>query len=226
MLDSAAKRIERELPDDALVLDVGGWARPFARADWVIDLMPHATRHIYGAADPQAERFSAATWVQRDICAREPWPFDDGQFAFVICAQTLEDIRDPIWVCEEMARVGRAGYVEVPARAQEMTWAIQGEWTGWGHHRWLCDIDPGSSSIRFTFKHHVVHAPQFRLPAGTVPAAPTEATVQQLWWNGALHAHEHVDFEPGALDRELLAFREAHLPPRAQRRIARRWRRP
>ena len=226
MLDSAAQRIGRELPDDALVLDVGGWARPFARADWVIDLMPYDTRHVYGAADPHAERFGPDTWVQRDICAREPWPFDDGQFAFVICAQTLEDIRDPVWVCEEMARVARAGYVEVPTRAQEMTWGIQGEWTGWGHHHWLCDVDARTSSIRFTFKHHVVNAPRFRLPAGTVSAAPTEATVQQLWWEGALHAHEHLDFEPGALDRELLAFRDAHGPPRRRRRIARPWRRP
>ncbi len=35
-----------ELSDDALVLDVGGWAAPLNRADWVIDLMPYETRGV------------------------------------------------------------------------------------------------------------------------------------------------------------------------------------
>jgi hypothetical protein len=217
MLDSAAQRIRRDLPDDALVLDVGGWAHPFGRADWVIDLMPYATR---GPADG-AERFGAGTWVQRDVCAREPWPFADGQFAFAVCAHTLEDLRDPIWVCEELARVARAGYVEVPSRAQEMTWRIQGDWSGWSHHRWLCDVDQEAGSISFTFKHHVVHAEHFRLPQGSVPAALSADTVRQLWWEGGLEAREHLDFEPGALDRELFAFRAAHVPSAPRRR---RWR--
>ncbi|MBN1527599.1 MAG: hypothetical protein JW895_00955, partial [Thermoleophilaceae bacterium] len=130
MLDSATERIRRELPGDALVLEVGGWARPFSRADWVIDLMPYETRGLYGTPDPEPERFTADTWVQRDLCEREPWPFADGQFAFAVCSHTLEDLRDPVWVCHELARVARAGYVEVPGRVQEMTWAIQGEWTG------------------------------------------------------------------------------------------------
>ena len=95
----------RRLPDEAVVLDVGGWAAPLERADWVIDLMPYETRGLYRRAEPQPERFTADTWVVRDICAREPWPFADDQFDFVVCAQTLEDIRDPVWVCEESGDV-------------------------------------------------------------------------------------------------------------------------
>jgi hypothetical protein len=224
MLDSAAQRIRRDLPDDALVLDVGGWAYPLDRADWVIDLMPYETRGLYGEAASGEERFDASTWVVHDICAREPWPFADGQFAFAVCGHTLEDVRDPIWVCQEMARVARAGYIEVPSRAQEMTWGIQGDWTGWGHHHWLCDVDQDTSSIRFLFKHHIVHSRHFRLPEGSMPAELTEKTVQQLWWDGELHAHEHLDFEHGALDRELLAFRAAHAPAPTRRRIPRPWR--
>ena len=34
-----ASALER-LPEHGLLLDVGGWARPLARADWVIDLGP------------------------------------------------------------------------------------------------------------------------------------------------------------------------------------------
>ena len=70
------------IPDDGLVLDVGGWAKPLARADWVIDLLPYETRGLYGEAT--GERFSAATWVQHDICSRDPWPFADDQFDYAV----------------------------------------------------------------------------------------------------------------------------------------------
>src|ERR671932_207319 len=104
-------RLEREIPDDALVLDVGGWITPFTRADWVIDVMPYATRGQIGRQGAGSERFSAETWVQRDICDREPWPFEDKQFDFVLCGHTLEDVRDPIGVCSELVRVAKAGYI-------------------------------------------------------------------------------------------------------------------
>ena len=82
MLDTSRERILREVPDDALVLDIGGWAKPFPRADWVVDMKDYATRGQWGR-EPGEERFSADTWVQRDVCAAEPLPFEDGQFDFV-----------------------------------------------------------------------------------------------------------------------------------------------
>ena len=100
MLESGARAILDRLSDEDLVLDVGGWADPFVRADWVLDLMPYETRgslrrRARGARPERA--LQPATWVQRDICDREPWPFADEQFDFAICAQTLEDVRDPVW---------------------------------------------------------------------------------------------------------------------------------
>src|SRR5919198_3858549 len=135
MLRSSLERILR-LPDDAAVLDVGGWAKPLPRADWVLDLMPYETRGLYGELDPAAERFSAETWVELDMCERTPWPFTDGQFDLAVCSHTLEDVRDPIWVCSELIRVARAGYIEVPSRLEEQAHGFQGPWVGWGPHRW------------------------------------------------------------------------------------------
>src|SRR5690349_19471584 len=102
MLSGTSARLLSWLPDDAVGLAVGGWARPFARADWVLDLMPYETRGLYGyeQGDRSQERFSPDTWIVRDMCAREPWPFSDSQFDFAICSHTLEDIRDPVWVCQ------------------------------------------------------------------------------------------------------------------------------
>jgi len=130
VLSASRERVEA-LPGGARVLDVGGWAAPLARADSVLDIMPWETRGLYGDADPAAERFDAQTWVQRDICSREPWPFADGAFDFVVCSHTLEDVRDPIWVCCELSRVARAGYVEVPSRLVEQSRGVQGDWVGW-----------------------------------------------------------------------------------------------
>ena len=138
MLESSASAIAQRLDADALVLDVGGAARPFPRADWILDLIPYEARGQLGwDGDRRAERFGPDTWVQRDICDREPWPFADRQFDFAICSHTLEDVRDPVWAARELQRVAAAGYIEVPALREELTYGIQGPWVGWGHHHWL-----------------------------------------------------------------------------------------
>lgn len=202
MLPSATERILRELPDDAVVLDVGGWAEPFARADWVIDLMPYATRGLYGApVDPAAERFGEATWVVRDVCDRDPWPFADGQFDFAICSQTLEDLRDPVGVCRELQRVARAGYLEVPTRLAEQSKGVEGDWPGWSHHHWFCDPEDGG--IAFTFKHHVVHRPGNHRDDGA--ALALEDRVWGLFWEGSFPYRERVLFDPHELEAELRA---------------------
>jgi hypothetical protein len=140
VLPAATDRI-LALPDDARVLDVGGWAAPFNRADHVIDAMPFATRGAMGFSyGGDRERFGADSWTQTDFCAREPWPFADDAFDFVLCVTTLEDVRDPIWVCQEMSRVAKAGYLEVPSILNELTWRLPGEgaYVGNRHHHWFC----------------------------------------------------------------------------------------
>lgn len=205
-LQESYERIIAELADDAEVLDVGGWSRPFWRANWVIDLERYETRGLYQRCyatgeDLQAseERFAAATWLQHDICDREPWPFQDNQFDFAVCAQTLEDVRDPVWVCQELSRVARAGYVEIPTRLQEQSWAVNGPWTGWSHHRWLIDVEDGR--IDFVHKPAFVHTrTSCQLPAG-FPDSLTPAEVHHaIFWEGSIEARERMIFDATELD--------------------------
>src|SRR5580704_4198140 len=92
----------------ARVLDAGGWYRPFNLATHVIDLNPYESRRLDDALDPEDdERFTADTWIVQDVC-NSPWPFPDKTFDFVVCSHLLEDVRDPITVCRELCRVGKA----------------------------------------------------------------------------------------------------------------------
>jgi hypothetical protein len=193
MLPAATERILRTLPDDALVLDVGGWAAPFNRADWVLDAMPFASRAAADAVGPAWERFSAATWVERDPCDRAPWPWADNHFDFAVCLATLEAVRDPIWVCQELARVAKAGYVEVPTVEAELVFDAKGggPWLGSAQHRWLCELTGGE--LVFTHKPHSLHhdrslrvLPRWREGMGV------EDSVQGLFWEHLLPARERL----------------------------------
>ena len=225
MLPANARRIDSELADTDLVLDVGGWAKPLQRADWVLDLMPYESRGLYGdPVDPSRERFTVETWVQMDMCVHEAWPFRDDEFDFAVCSHTLEDVRDPIWVCHELNRVARAGYVEVPSRLEEQTREISGPFVGWSHHHWLVDLDEVEEAVRFVFKPHAIHgSDSFSFPPGFVNGLDHAQRVQALFWTGSFDYEEIVMLTSEELDRYLAEFVEANEqlaadPPPSRRR--------
>lgn len=198
------------LPEEAIVLDVGGWAEPHPRADWVIDIGPYATRNYYAERlrDERrtvAERFTHETWIQHDVCAPGPWPLADGAFDFAICMQTLEDVRDPVKVCAEMSRVAAAGYVETPAAAIELTRGIESAyWCGWHHHRWLVETE--GDGLVFIGKPHHIHSqlwPSIRSPKFLLPEAARDVA---LGWSGALAVREEIFVDHAALDVRLGAI--------------------
>jgi len=225
MLESSLTRILDEVADDAVVLDVGGWADPFGRADWVVDVMPYDSRGLYArrgwtAPRPELpERFTRDTWIRRDICDRLSLPFDDDQFDFAVCSHTLEDLRDPVWVCSELARVAKAGYIEVPSRLEEQSWGVEGQFVGWGHHRWL--IDMTEAAIEFVVKPHSLHGrPEYHFPAGFWDRLTPDQRVQTLWWRERFTARERIIVDERESDAYLREFVAAHAPAgaRASRR--------
>lgn len=221
VLASSAEKLFDRLEPDHVVLDIGAWGKPFTRADWVMDLEPYETRGLYGREGPLPERFSIDTWIVRDICDREPYPFDDKQFDFVICSHTLEDVRDPIFVCSEMVRIAKAGYIEVPSRLEEQSYGFQGPWAGWGHHRWLIDIE--DDRIDFVFKHHVIHnRDSDRFPPDFHRGLSAEERVQQLWWETSFEFQERGFVSAQQLDPYLADFvtrnRDLVKTPRASTR--------
>jgi SAM-dependent methyltransferase len=43
-----------------------------------------------------------------------PWPFQNKHFDYAICTHVLEHLLDPVKACQELSRVAKAGYVEMP----------------------------------------------------------------------------------------------------------------
>ena len=186
------KTVERIGPND-LVLDVGGWWKPFNRADHVIDLMPYASRGGGGSIGPGPERFNASTWHQVDICNGQ-LPFKDKLFDFAYCGQTLEDVRDPLAVCNELSRVAKTGYVEVPSLWIECCYDVDAlpnsdRYPGYEKHRWL--VHTTEKELLFIPKLSWLSLYEF------VPRNFFEAhrSRQELWttawhWEGSITARE------------------------------------
>jgi len=173
-----------------VVLDIGGWACPFNRANYVMDVQPFETRGFYRTIGLPAsqggdrEHFSQDTWIRRDLCDREPYPFADKSIDFVVCSHTLEDIRDPLWVCSEMVRIAKQGYVELPSRLAESCRGWESERiAGLSHHRWLIEIDQAAKDIRFTMKYHIIHSHwRYSFPPSFFRSLADEQRSSWLFW--------------------------------------------
>ncbi len=164
------QEVPEYIKDNDLVLDVGGGDSPLSRANYVMDVRPwEQIKNLNPALKENwpNPHFSKDTWVCWDICSREAWPFKDKQFDFVVCKHTLEDVRDPIWVCNEIIRVGKSGYIETPSRIVESMLGVErSRYCGYSHHRWLCDVT--EEGIKFLFKPAQLHVyPRFQVtPVG------------------------------------------------------------
>ncbi len=177
----------------------------------VIDAEPYETRGFYRTFGRQAsqggqkEWFSAETWIRLDICGRDRFPFPDKHFDFVICSHTLEDVRDPIAVCEEIVRVGKRGYIEVPSRSFESTHGIeQSRVTGLSHHRWLIEI--GERRIDFYPKYGMIHDWRYSLPPSYRKRLLGDGAVQWLWWEEEFQFREIVLHGIDEVEAELARY--------------------
>jgi hypothetical protein len=209
---AVARRLIAELPERATVVDVGGGASPFPRADYVIDALPFSAygKGSHGSVHKAlgiAPRFSADRWIEVDVCARAPWPIRDKQFDYVVCSHLLEDIRDPLWVCSELQRIGKAGYIEVPSRVEEQTLGVENpRYAGYYHHRWLITRDAGG--LAFRHKPHNLHATSDAIVTRVGPGRrinPRHAIVS-LEWTERFAAREVLEFDEPQVVAELCAF--------------------
>jgi hypothetical protein len=191
MFQKNSDLIMSQLKPTDIVLDIGGWAHPFNRANYVMDQEPYETRGYYNRTFAKnnplpplggtVEHFTRDTWIQRDICEHTPYPFRDKEIDVVICSHTLEDIRDPLQVCSEMVRIAKRGYLEIPSRVWDSCRGFEPGIVGLSHHRWLIDIV--GDEVLFTMKFHSIHGHWRRsLPAKVAKRLSEPEKVQWLFW--------------------------------------------
>ncbi|GAB4341500.1 MAG: hypothetical protein Kow0099_18300 [Candidatus Abyssubacteria bacterium] len=112
--------------DNERVLDVGGGATPFSRADVVTEAFLDDDTHRIGQPIRTDKKYVE--------CFAERLPFENREFDVAISRHVFEHAADPEAACREMARVARRGYIEVPSPWSEYFY-------GYPPHRWLISVE-------------------------------------------------------------------------------------
>ena len=107
------------------VLDVGGGIN-----SWLGERVTHII-------DNQASS-SSKVFILGDINEPDVWKnFHENEFDFVSCTHTLEDIRNPGFVINQISRIGKSGFIATPSRFIENSYIESYFWKGYSHHRWM-----------------------------------------------------------------------------------------
>lgn len=142
------RRIDIPVGPDDLVLDIGSGDKPHWRADVLLDR--------YVDADHAGQRSGrAAARVSRPLFDADAaaMPFADGAFDYVVCSHMLEHVTDPAAVVAEMARVGHAGYIEVPEAASAKI-------LDFPSHLWWCRLE--GTTLVMTAKQQAAFDPEIQ----------------------------------------------------------------
>jgi SAM-dependent methyltransferase len=125
------RRIAIPVDRTSLVLDVGSGDKPHWRADVLLDRYigeQHGGQRS-GAAEARVDR----PLFDADAAAM---PFADQVFDYAICSHVLEHVEHPDAVIVELARVAKAGYIEVPEAASAKI-------VDFPSHLWWVTLDDG-----------------------------------------------------------------------------------
>lgn len=117
-----------KIDKNAYVLDIGSGDKPFWRGDVFCDKL--------SCADNQrASRSETITtigkFINSDVCQM---PFSNKEFDFSYCSHLLEHVKDLKKAIDEINRVSKSGYIEVPNAAHEFA-------SPFGSHLWLIFTD-------------------------------------------------------------------------------------
>lgn len=127
------------------ILDVGGSMNQhdMIKVHTLVDII-RPEEAPYGTSQLVARNF-----VQLDI-TKDKLPFNDNEFDFVMCTQTIEDLYNPFLILDEMSRVGKRGLIISPSMGADMVFTPL-DFTDWltgarrmpghAHHKWLLMID-------------------------------------------------------------------------------------
>jgi len=200
----------QQISENDLVVDVGGGHTPIARANKVIDRLSYqdyikAGRQKEGIGE---EHFSESDWIVMDFNYAKPLPFEDKSVDFVFCSGTLEDLGNPFWLCSEINRIGKRGYIEIPSRFVESLKGFEASkphniyYAGYYHHRWLIELI--NNELVFTYKTPLlnlnIHA------YFTIEEIKDYLAHLRKYWSLAIYWKDHFKFKENIIPNEVLGI--------------------
>ena len=193
------------------ILNVGAWEQLLMPVTHNIDILPYETAGHQGFVGEMSEmRYDEDTWVQQDVCT-VPWPYPDKYFDFVVCSNVLEDIRDPMVVCSEMSRIGKAGFIEIPTPRCEMSWDKDdshtfNQYPGYWHHRWLFKpayYETDNKERRIMLLAYPKHISLIEDKFKRKSVSHDEGFIT-LWWEHEIKAQEQVYLDRIGYDNAIM----------------------
>jgi Methyltransferase domain len=171
------KLVESVIPDNTIVIEVGPGPTPFSQATEFIDWQPWPN-----LSDKKTHYLDLN---------KDQLPYADKSVDFIYCRHTLEDIYNPFWLCQEMQRVAKAGYIETPSPLAEVCRYIDGgisPWRGYIHHRYLVWEDEGN--LNFLPKYPIIEY----LDLGQEEDEIIDLlNVSPMYWNTHFFWHESIN---------------------------------
>jgi hypothetical protein len=131
---------------DLKVIDVGGGINSWCKhTSHVVDIFVDP-----GSKEEFEKNHPNRTFFDFDITQRNNWDNllkyveENGKFDFSICTHTLEDIYNPVLVCEMLQKISKQGFISMPSKYAEYLrfekwYGIQG-YRGFFHHKWIYSI--------------------------------------------------------------------------------------
>lgn len=105
-------------------IDLGCGCDPMPDADVFTDLYPIDAKE---RASGRVRVPSGKKFVKCDV---EKMPFSNKEFDYAYCRHVLEHTIHPEKACKEIARIAKAGRIEIPSYFAEILF-------GWPYHKWL-----------------------------------------------------------------------------------------
>lgn len=193
--------LARIKPSDK-VLEIGPGHAPFPRANEFVDL-----RELPNVPKDKTHNIDLN---------QTPLPYPDKAFDFIYCRHVIEDMHNPFMLLEEMQRVGKAGYIELPSPAAELCRGVDGNsppFRGYHHHHyigWTC-----GNELRLIAKYPIIEYLVFdeEALASALREGPEHWNTHYLWedkinWKHRRNGQDYIltrDYAPMLYD----AFKNA-----------------
>ncbi|XFA73116.1 methyltransferase domain-containing protein [Thermosynechococcaceae cyanobacterium Okahandja] len=135
--------VKQRAATSKIIVEVGPGVVPFELATEFIDWLPNKSLAQYK--------------VHTLDLNYEPLPYKDKSIDFIYCRHVVEDMYNPFWLCQEMIRVAKAGYIETPSPICECAKGVDGgspPYRGYIHHRYL--VWQEQSSLIFVPKYPII----------------------------------------------------------------------